>query len=194
MGGGLRPGSGGHRANPGARARVRDCRPAGLLAQIVYVDLVGLDEEAARERLLAGIEERGKPRKPPVLFPGPHLESAEPLFPGTEAPADGDAAPGPVGTWVMLNEIAFAVDELDDKGSAITIKGRLNEEISRRLDRLRELRFGTPRVRFVHGDRVVDAQFAALRRSTRGGVTETELELQRVEPAGAMHSGLGRPA
>jgi hypothetical protein len=34
--------------------RVRDCEVEGLLGAIVYIDLVGLDEAAARERLLVG--------------------------------------------------------------------------------------------------------------------------------------------
>jgi hypothetical protein len=36
--------------------RVEDCDPPGLLSTRVYVDLVGLDEAAARERLLAAFE------------------------------------------------------------------------------------------------------------------------------------------
>ncbi len=43
--------------------RVRDCEPEGLLPQIVYVDLVGLDDEAAAiDTLLRGLERgRAKP-------------------------------------------------------------------------------------------------------------------------------------
>jgi len=50
--------------------RVRECELKGLLAQIVYVDLVGLEEDAARNALLKGIKhERVKPASPPD-FPG----------------------------------------------------------------------------------------------------------------------------
>ena len=51
--------------------RVRPCELEGLLAQIVYVDLVGCDEAAAKKRLLdrvSGI--RAKPDEPP-LYPNP---------------------------------------------------------------------------------------------------------------------------
>src|SRR5262245_58446396 len=42
--------------------RIHDCEPRGLLPQIVYIDLVGLDVEAAREALLAGVQrQRVKP-------------------------------------------------------------------------------------------------------------------------------------
>jgi hypothetical protein len=76
--------------------RVEDCDPPGLLATRVYVDLVGLDEAAARERLLAGLQERERPGRP----------AAAPVFPGraaTEAvgpasvsrPGSGNQQPGP---------------------------------------------------------------------------------------------------
>jgi hypothetical protein len=54
--------------------RVRDCQPEGLLEQIVYIDLVDLDEPQARETLLAGIHPRGKPESAPH-FPGKALRS-----------------------------------------------------------------------------------------------------------------------
>ncbi len=49
--------------------RVRDCKPVGLLAQIVYVDLVGLpDREQAAKRLLAGATTgRAKPTTEPGM-------------------------------------------------------------------------------------------------------------------------------
>ena len=36
--------------------RVHDCEPQGLLPQIAYIDLVGLEGEAARDILLAGVQ------------------------------------------------------------------------------------------------------------------------------------------
>src|SRR5512132_2122157 len=43
--------------------RVLDCHLKGLLAQVVYIDLVGLDEEDAKNRLLAQVRRgRGKPQ------------------------------------------------------------------------------------------------------------------------------------
>jgi hypothetical protein len=60
--------------------RVRECELQGLLSQVVYIDLVGLAEEAARETLVAGAKQG---RAKPVTAPGfPGVE--EPSFPGTE--------------------------------------------------------------------------------------------------------------
>jgi tetratricopeptide (TPR) repeat protein len=63
--------------------RIHDCEPRGLLRQIVYIDLVGLDAEAARDTLLAGVRrQRANPTSEPG-FPGnsvcPGMEP--PLFP-----------------------------------------------------------------------------------------------------------------
>jgi hypothetical protein len=51
--------------------RVRECQPTGLLAQIVYVDLVGLKTgQEARERLLQGASQaRAKPDDEPDMPP-----------------------------------------------------------------------------------------------------------------------------
>ena len=58
--------------------RVRDCQPCGLLAQMVYIDLVGLDSRSqARQRLLQGVAEgRAKPEAEPDM---PPLEAASVL-------------------------------------------------------------------------------------------------------------------
>lgn len=62
--------------------RVRDCALTGLLSQIIYIDLVGLDEARAKEELLRGLTPgRAKPLRPPA-FPA----SAKPTFPGTGHP------------------------------------------------------------------------------------------------------------
>jgi hypothetical protein len=51
--------------------RVRECQPTGLLAQIVYIDLVGLkDGKQARQRLLQGATQgRTKPHGEPDMPP-----------------------------------------------------------------------------------------------------------------------------
>lgn len=49
--------------------RVRDCKPAGLLSQIIYVDLVGLSEQDARITILGAFSSRAKPAQTPS-FPG----------------------------------------------------------------------------------------------------------------------------
>lgn len=64
--------------------RVRECELKGLLPQIVYIDLVGLDQEAAKEELIAGVKQgRAKPAIAPS-FPGAvkHATSERPDFPG----------------------------------------------------------------------------------------------------------------
>jgi len=66
--------------------RVRECELKGLLPQIVYIDLVGLDEVSAWEELLAGVSrERARPSVPPG-FPGaaPRSVLERPRFPDAE--------------------------------------------------------------------------------------------------------------
>lgn len=166
--------------------RVAECDPPGLLGQIVHIDLVGLDEDEAREQLLAGMRERLKPSQAPA-FPGAgRAGEASPSFPGEpeQTSAAGAAAASTAGprTWVKIDDVITTVDELDDAGDTITLKGRLDEETLRRLDALRQAGFGKPRVRFVSADRVADAELAQLRRTTRGGATEATIELTRAQP------------
>jgi hypothetical protein len=65
--------------------RIEACDRPGLLRQVVSVDLFGLDQDAARARLLAvAAVQRGKPTHPPG-FPGAPTtvtETARPGFPG----------------------------------------------------------------------------------------------------------------
>lgn len=59
--------------------RVAECEPPGLLRARIYVDLVGLGEDAARKKLLDGVkQERAKPTEGP-LFPG--SVKPKPAFP-----------------------------------------------------------------------------------------------------------------
>ncbi len=51
--------------------RTGECTPGGLLANIIYIDLVGLSEKQARDAILEGIMERAKPDEAPD-FPGPN--------------------------------------------------------------------------------------------------------------------------
>jgi hypothetical protein len=55
--------------------KVKDCKPEGLLAPIVYVDLVGLSSEAAKQALLDSLVERAKPETSPD-FPGAEVSVA----------------------------------------------------------------------------------------------------------------------
>jgi hypothetical protein len=58
--------------------KVQGCTPKGLLKAIVHIDLVGHDEETARERLLEGvIASRAKPDHPPIYPGAPETPSPE---------------------------------------------------------------------------------------------------------------------
>ncbi len=50
--------------------RVEECTPQGLLAPIVYIDLVGVDRDEARQRLLNGIKAERPRVVPEPPFPG----------------------------------------------------------------------------------------------------------------------------
>jgi len=68
---------------------VAECDLSGLLPQIVYVNLVGLEEAGAEQELLDGVRRsRAKPTKAPS-FPG----SSVPSFPGRAASEAMDAFP-----------------------------------------------------------------------------------------------------
>ena len=89
--------------------RVRECRLEGLLPTTVYIDLVGLDEATARNRLLTEISgQRGKPQLQPP-FPGATAR-AHPDFPGSP-PAQAPA--GPAARNVYIPKIRGATTDLD---------------------------------------------------------------------------------
>ena len=52
--------------------RVEECRPQGVLAQVIYVDIVGLSEQEAKSAVLKAFSERGKLDSQPY-FPGSSL-------------------------------------------------------------------------------------------------------------------------
>ncbi|MHB8068046.1 MAG: FxSxx-COOH system tetratricopeptide repeat protein [Desulfobaccales bacterium] len=63
--------------------RVRELDLEGLLGQIIYLNLIGLDEEASRNALISGIEQRrAKPSSAPK-FPGAARPKEAPRFPGS---------------------------------------------------------------------------------------------------------------
>jgi len=68
--------------------RVRECVLDGLLKAVIYIDLVGMSQEDAKERLLNGIKlGPAKPLAPPA-FPGerPRVVPQQPRFPGALPP------------------------------------------------------------------------------------------------------------
>ena len=65
--------------------RIAKCKPTGMLAPIIYVDLLGLPQDDARAVLLGAFSERAKPSSMPA-FPGaqsPDVSAAQPVYPGT---------------------------------------------------------------------------------------------------------------
>jgi len=91
--------------------RVRECDLEGLLPQIVYIDLVGLDEAAAKDALLAGVRrERAKPTAPPG-FPGaiPRSVPEQPRFPETPSLAMMPIPPLAIGEWAQWGGLALSV-------------------------------------------------------------------------------------
>ncbi len=78
--------------------RVAACQPEGLLGTIVYQDLVGLDETAARRRLRQAIS--GARLKPSTEPPFPPAGAAEPPpYPGTGEPPPDDPATESYSAW-----------------------------------------------------------------------------------------------
>ena len=67
--------------------RVRRCDPPGVLAALVYIDLVGLAEDAAQEKLLTGVRGSNSPTTAPS-FPGASSRTVptRPRFPGVLPP------------------------------------------------------------------------------------------------------------
>lgn len=88
--------------------RIEDCNRPGLLGQVVSVDLFGVDQEAARSRLLGAVRaERRKPDLPPG-FPGAEPPAARPPFPGRLIPASAEESFGAGGPISRDNPYAVA--------------------------------------------------------------------------------------
>ncbi|MEW6660104.1 MAG: FxSxx-COOH system tetratricopeptide repeat protein [Thermodesulfobacteriota bacterium] len=58
----------------------------GLLGQIIYINLIGLDEEAARNALISGIEQRRAKPSSALKFPDAARPREAPRFPGSLPP------------------------------------------------------------------------------------------------------------
>lgn len=96
--------------------RVRECTPQGLLAQVVYIDLVGLaSREEACARLLAGVATgRAKPAEEPgmpVLDPGSASRSEQPDLPEPPWPPSLEVAGEVVSRvfWRLARFMALAL-------------------------------------------------------------------------------------
>jgi len=74
-------------------ARVAECDRAGLLAGVVDVDLFGLTESAARDRLTKMVSDAptgGKPADPPKFPGGSRAMPKQPRFPGPRLAPETD--------------------------------------------------------------------------------------------------------
>jgi len=169
--------------------RVERCQPDGILASIVWVDLLGLDEEAARERLLAGMRDRAKPSEPPS-FPG-HAATSPPAFPVTDGDGDNAATPPvsapavtlatPSGVPARLASLFFVADAVDERQGRVTVTITGDRNLVRALDALASQSYGRRRVRLAYGDRVLEGDLAPTERSVAGAATRLIVQLERVE-------------
>jgi len=121
--------------------RIHDCEPRGLLPQIVYIDLVGLDAKVARDTLLAGVQrQRAKPTREPG-FPGfsPRSVTVPPLFPGTLPPNIPFLGAGHfVGRQAADEQFRLNRRQMLEKVRLIWIKGFLEPS----LDQLAHIELG----------------------------------------------------
>lgn len=90
---------------------VENCQPAGLLAAVVQIRLIGLDAEAAARELLNGVEPgRAKPTTP-VPFPGGKTPTGSPKV----GPATGSAKAGRL-PWARADSVSITWrDQLDGR-------------------------------------------------------------------------------
>lgn len=100
--------------------------------------------------------------------------------------------------WVKLGEFVFRADEIEDAGTAVTVRAQVNDEIAHQLQSLGGRQYGRPRLRFAYRNRVVDGELGTVRATTRAtAANEVEIELTEVAPpqGEAMRAGTsGRSA
>ena len=112
--------------------RVRACAADGLLKGIVYVDLVGLDENAAKQRLLDNLKgTRRKPVKAPA-FPGEGKSAGKlHVFPGGTAAAEAS----PPNARYML-KIRGAITDVDRRRFIKVSFAAIQQRFTTSLDEL----------------------------------------------------------
>ncbi|MGF1515688.1 MAG: TIR domain-containing protein [Elainellaceae cyanobacterium] len=110
--------------------RVRQCKPRGVLRPIVYVDVVGLEQEVARQAILSALPERVKPTSaPPFPMVGKDKSANRvvPEFPDHSqfeetAPIPDDI---PVDLPVLNSMLVGRKNELDQVHLALQDHGRV---------------------------------------------------------------------
>lgn len=86
--------------------------------------------------------------------------------------------------WIKVGELVFRADEIVDSGGAMLIRARAGEEISYRLEQLRDQGFGRTRLDIVLRSRVATGEFTNFRRTLRaGGGEDIEIELANLQAA-----------
>jgi hypothetical protein len=113
--------------------RIRECPTEGLLKTVVYIDLVGLDDVAARQALIDGVKAtRAKPAEKPA-FPGAPRGSSKvgSRRPAESAPAGGRAA-GAVASGYMP-KITKAATDRDERRFVKDAFDLVRGEFERRL-------------------------------------------------------------
>ena len=93
---------------------IRDCQPEGLLSSIVHIRIVGLAEDAARETLLKGLDQkRAKPAAKPA-FPGVAAQVEQKAFPGPGGNAEAVPTPS-AGQHRIVPKLKVAPSDMDKK-------------------------------------------------------------------------------
>ncbi|HEX7182951.1 MAG TPA: tetratricopeptide repeat protein [Thermoanaerobaculia bacterium] len=156
--------------------KVREVSLDGLLAPIVHIDLVGLSEAAARERLLGSL---GRGRAKPVVQPR-YPGGPRPGFPGEPtAPPDPDEA------WARLKELPL--DEIPEP-SPLPPGSRMPHSVNPlfvgRDEDLRKL------ARFLRSKRTAAIGQANIAAATGlGGIGKTQLASEFVHRYGRFFAG-----
>lgn len=127
--------------------RVADYKPGGLLAAIAYIDLFGLDEQAARVQLIQQIEKHTGPPTTKPVFPG--TATVKPVFPGFSASPPIAAAAEPSRTLPRAPAASAALKAWQEKldylqtqeaiASDATQKFALKKQIEEAQAKVREL-------------------------------------------------------
>lgn len=117
--------------------RIDNCRPTGLLGSVIYVDLYGLEQDAARRGLLEALNARGKPDRAPAFPGGGTQRESEPA----ERSAAASAAPTQTVTpldWQRLTgrQLAALQDALLQAFNRSTLAQMLTFQMNVRLDEI----------------------------------------------------------
>jgi hypothetical protein len=115
--------------------RIAKCKPQGLLATRIYIDLVGLSEDEARKQLIESLQPRGKPDTSPA-FPG--SKAGEPETP--PATTTRRAFPGQASTAVEVwREKLEFLQAQEPLLTAADQKFALKKQIEEAEQKIREL-------------------------------------------------------